>query len=59
MRHAYKKYKTRLIILKRILECICPWKFIKNKKMQKMKHAYNKDKTHLIISQKVTFHELK
>ncbi len=31
------------------MECICRWKFIKNKKTQKMMHVYNKGKTRLII----------
>ncbi len=31
------------------MECICRWKFIKNKKTGKMKHSYNKDKTHYTI----------
>ncbi len=31
------------------MECVCRWKFTKNKKTRKMKHAYNKDKTRLNI----------
>ncbi len=37
------------IIFHTHMECICRWKFIKNKKTRKKKHAYNKDKTCLII----------
>ncbi len=37
------------IIFHTYMECICRWKFIKNKKNAKMKHSYDKDKTCLII----------
>ncbi len=37
------------IIFHTHMECLCRWKFIKNKKTGKMKHAYNKDKTRSII----------
>ncbi len=50
------------IILYTKMECMCRWKFIKNKKPEKMKHAYNTDNNKFNyfekIKKKVTFHEL-
>ncbi len=37
------------IIFHTHMECICRWKFIKNKTIRKMKQAYNKGKTRSII----------